>query len=516
MMRIDAWTHFIPKPFADKMEQIAGNFADIGKRMREIPCIHDLDERRRVVDTFPDYAQILMHGMPPIENVVQGAQTEELCKLINDGFVDICAKHKDQFPGWVGQVSLGYPEGAVREAQRAIKNGALGVQIYTNINGKALDRPEYAEFFATMRKLDKPVWIHPTRDANFPDYLDEKKSLYEIWWTFGWSYETAAAMARLVFSKTLDNNPGLKLVMHHQLEARIVVERLGKDEARHRGRGLVRPAERPPDFVERLLLVEIVGKVRVARRMDPDRLVELAHSGEELGVFRPVERLAVDVGVDLHAERAVLDRALRLAHRAFRVAERHLADPARELVLVLGANVDEAVIDQLAQLLGLRALHDVLDRRHAVHEDLRIVRKRIDHAAALVEVMDAGDLAHALADVGEVAGDLLHLVGERFRDEVRPCVDAHHGRFPPTWCAESRAGRRAVASRRGVACSSERKGHGGAALVKPAASPENAWPVRDRSGCRSSQKIRPPRRSSRLLRRLPHAPPPRRDHPARE
>jgi hypothetical protein len=66
-----------------------------------------------------------------------------------------------------------------------------------------------------MRRLDKPIWIHPTRGANFPDYLDEKKSLYEIWWTFGWSYETAAAMARLVFSKTLDNNPGLKLVMHH-------------------------------------------------------------------------------------------------------------------------------------------------------------------------------------------------------------------------------------------------------------------------------------------------------------
>ncbi|HEY2185677.1 MAG TPA: amidohydrolase family protein, partial [Xanthobacteraceae bacterium] len=51
--------------------------------------------------------------------------------------------------------------------------------------------------------------------AEMPDYRDEKKSLYEIWWTFGWSYETAAAMARLVFSKTLDNNPGLKIIVHH-------------------------------------------------------------------------------------------------------------------------------------------------------------------------------------------------------------------------------------------------------------------------------------------------------------
>jgi len=28
---------------------------------------------------------------------------------------------------------------------------------------------------------------------------------YEIWWTFGWSYDTAAFMARMVFSKTLES-----------------------------------------------------------------------------------------------------------------------------------------------------------------------------------------------------------------------------------------------------------------------------------------------------------------------
>ena len=215
MMRIDAWTHFIPKPFADRMAQIAGNFADIGKRMREIPCIHDLDERRRIVDMFPDYAQILSHGMPPIENVVQGQQTEELCKLINDGFVDICTKHKDQFPGWVAQVSLGFPEGAVREAQRAIKNGALGVQINTNIAGMPLDHPAFDPFFAAMNALGKPIWLHPARAANFPDYLTEKVSHYEIWWTFGWSYETAAAMARLVFSRIMDKYSNLKIITHH-------------------------------------------------------------------------------------------------------------------------------------------------------------------------------------------------------------------------------------------------------------------------------------------------------------
>ena len=149
MMRIDAWTHFIPKPFADKMAEIAGNFADIGKRMREIPCIHDLDERRRVVGMFPDYAQILSHGMPPVENVVQGQQTEELCKLINDGFADICSKHQSQFPGWIAQISLGHPEGAVREAQRAIE-------------GRAQQRPAAAR---ERQELLGPVGLAPRPEA---------------------------------------------------------------------------------------------------------------------------------------------------------------------------------------------------------------------------------------------------------------------------------------------------------------------------------------------------------------
>jgi aminocarboxymuconate-semialdehyde decarboxylase len=216
-MRIDAYTHFMPKPFLQKMEQIGGDkVKDIGKRVRGVPAIMDLDLRRKIVDSFDDYRQIISYSMPPIEDMVAPGETEEICKIINDGFVEICNKHPDQFAGWVAQVSLGDPEGAAREAERAIKQlGALGVQIYTNIQGKPLDRPEFAVFWTKMNELKMPVWVHPSRGANFPDYLTEKKSLYEMWWALGWAYETAAFMSRLVFSKTLDNNPDLKIIVHH-------------------------------------------------------------------------------------------------------------------------------------------------------------------------------------------------------------------------------------------------------------------------------------------------------------
>ena len=215
-MRIDAYTHFIPKRFFEAVDKMPGAGKDIGKRMRGVPCLYDIDERRRVVGLFSDYAQILSYPMPPLENFAAPTEVDDLCKMINDGFADIVEKHRDHFPGFVAQVSLASPAGAVKEAKRAIDDlGACGVQVYTNMNGTPIDRPQYEEFWSAMEKIGKPIWIHPARTAERPDYVDEKKSLYEIWWTFGWSYETATAMARLVFSKTIDRHPDLKLIVHH-------------------------------------------------------------------------------------------------------------------------------------------------------------------------------------------------------------------------------------------------------------------------------------------------------------
>jgi len=129
-MRIDAYTHFIPKRFSDAVDKMPGAGKDIGKRMRAVPCLYDLDERSRVVGLFSDYAQILSYPMPPLENFAAPGEVDDLCKMINDGFADIVEKHRDQFPGFVAQVSLASPAGAVKEAKRAIDDlGACGVQV---------------------------------------------------------------------------------------------------------------------------------------------------------------------------------------------------------------------------------------------------------------------------------------------------------------------------------------------------------------------------------------------------
>jgi len=176
----------------------------------------DLDLRFKVMDLFEGYQQILSLAAPPFDALGGPEIARRLSRIGNDGMAELCRKHPDRFPGFIASIGLHDCEGAIDEARRTIKElGACGVQIYTNVAGKPLDASEFRPVFEALQELAKPIWIHPARTANFPDYQTEGMSLYEIWWTFGWPYESSAAQARIVFSKMFDEMPHLNFIIHH-------------------------------------------------------------------------------------------------------------------------------------------------------------------------------------------------------------------------------------------------------------------------------------------------------------
>lgn len=216
MHYIDAFNHFFPKALWDRIQQLEGAGKDIGRRMQGVPCIHDLETRFRVMDQFRDYTQILSLGMPPLEAMGGPELATELARIGNDGLAALVNAHPDRFAGFVAALPMNAPEAAVREAERAFTElGANGLQIHTNVNGAPLDEERFFPIFETAARHGKPVLLHPSRTASMPDYATEDKSKYEIWWTFGWPYETSAAMARLVFSGFMDRLPDLKVLAHH-------------------------------------------------------------------------------------------------------------------------------------------------------------------------------------------------------------------------------------------------------------------------------------------------------------
>ncbi|MFZ2649034.1 MAG: amidohydrolase family protein [Burkholderiaceae bacterium] len=216
-MKLDAFNHLFPRKYYERMLAVAPNGKDMHKRVREIPCIVDLDERFRIMDRFgADYAQVICLPSPPIEVFGPAPLSSELAALANDGLAELVRRYPKRFPGFVASLPMNDPEGLLREARRAVRElGALGVQVFSNVLGKPLTAPETMPLFDLMAELDLPIWLHPARGADTPDYAGESKSHYEIWWTFGWPYETSAAMAHIVFAGLFDKHPRLKIITHH-------------------------------------------------------------------------------------------------------------------------------------------------------------------------------------------------------------------------------------------------------------------------------------------------------------
>lgn len=217
MKKIDIFNHIWPKPFFDALTAHIGEMTDITMRSGAVPMMTELERRFEVMDMFgEDYCQVLSLASPPLEKLAGPEKALELSKIGSDSMAELCRKHPERFPAFIGTAPMNSPDALVEECRRAVEDlGAVGMQIFTNVAGKPLDLPEYEPFFEYMASVGKPVWLHPARGENFPDYLSEERSEYEIWWTFGWPYETSAAMARLVFSRLFDKYPGLNVITHH-------------------------------------------------------------------------------------------------------------------------------------------------------------------------------------------------------------------------------------------------------------------------------------------------------------
>jgi predicted TIM-barrel fold metal-dependent hydrolase len=214
-VKIDIFTHFFPPAYFKKLQEVVVN-KDQLKRWFNIDTLHDLDARFAIMDRYEGYRQVLTLSMPPLENIASPELSPELARIANDGLAELVAKHPDRFAGWVAALPMNNVAAAMIEAERAFAAGAAGVQIFTNVNGRPLDEPEFVPLFdLIVARHDKPIWMHPARPPSFSDYASETKSKYEIWWTFGWPYETSAAMARMVFSGMFDRLPNLRVVTHH-------------------------------------------------------------------------------------------------------------------------------------------------------------------------------------------------------------------------------------------------------------------------------------------------------------
>ncbi len=215
-MKIDIFPHILPIKYKEALYRLASPGFYIQNVIDSTPTLFDLDHRFQIMDKYEGLMQVLTLSAPPVELIADPEKTVDLAKLANDEMAELVLKYPDRFAAAVACLPMNNMAAALKETDRAINDLSFrGVQLYTPINGKPLDSPEFLPLYEKMSQYDLPIWIHPQRTASCADYETEDRSRYMIFHIFGWPYETAAAMTHLVFSGVLERYPSLKIITHH-------------------------------------------------------------------------------------------------------------------------------------------------------------------------------------------------------------------------------------------------------------------------------------------------------------
>ena len=179
-MKIDIYNHVMPMAYLEQMKHLSKD-AGIVKRMLGVRLMWDIEARVQMLERFPDVQQALTLGLPAPELLGGPELSPGLAQIANDGMAEIRDRWPKKFPAFVASLPMNNVPAALEEMDRAVtKLGACGIQFLTNVNGRPLDDPEFFPLFERItNQYGLPIWMHPYKSPNIPDYPVEAKSEYE-------------------------------------------------------------------------------------------------------------------------------------------------------------------------------------------------------------------------------------------------------------------------------------------------------------------------------------------------
>lgn len=212
--------HFaIPETLQDSAGFVPGDYwRELSARLLDIH-----EQRLRQMDAHGMDMMLLSLNAPAVQAIPSVIKANEIAMRANDFLAEQVVKRPDRFQGFAA-LPMQDPQLATRELERCVRDlgfkGALVngfSQVDTPDNIVYLDDPRYAEFWATVEKLDVPFYLHPRNPvAAWAQIYQGHPWLMGPTWAFG--QETAVHALRLMASGLFDRHPKLKIVLGHMGE----------------------------------------------------------------------------------------------------------------------------------------------------------------------------------------------------------------------------------------------------------------------------------------------------------
>jgi len=133
----------------------------------------------------------------------------DACQVQNDALLSLVQKYPKQVKA-LGMVPLQDVESSIKELERMMKTGLMGVEIGTHINGVYPGDARFRPFWEVCEALGAFVFIHPVEGGGRAELRD-----YYMWNVIGNPMETTVAAGHLILSGVLEAYPRLKILLAH-------------------------------------------------------------------------------------------------------------------------------------------------------------------------------------------------------------------------------------------------------------------------------------------------------------
>lgn len=214
-------THFLSLPFIKHLQGrsslprtvLEGGVYVIdcaqGWRLPTVPNIVDMEVKLADTAEMGIDVSVLSHGIPGPE-VLAEDEADDWASRMNDDLARIIDAYPGQFLGF-GNIGFGSPERCIREAERCVKElGFKGIQLFSNVNNRTLDQPEFLPVYQCIAELGVPLNMHPATPMNL-NGLDNSSLIVPL----GFLYDTSLNTIRLIQSGIFDEAPDLNLIVPH-------------------------------------------------------------------------------------------------------------------------------------------------------------------------------------------------------------------------------------------------------------------------------------------------------------
>jgi len=258
---LDAHFHLLPKEVYENASFFNPSWGDIDA------SLSDMDEAgvSRALVSYPTTDYHIRSGNSPIGGA----------RVYNENLKDIVKDNTDRLY-WLAALPLTEPGEMTAEMGRAAEDGAAGVSLPTNTDGRYPDDETLRPFFEEANRRGLPVFIHPTTMTPFGHGELRHPLITPV---FQYAFDTTVCLARVVASGLLRELPDLKLIFASFAGAMpFFAGRFDRTYEMLKGRGIVPDyGETPGDTLRRVyvdtsgttspallnLAIEVFGEDRV-------------------------------------------------------------------------------------------------------------------------------------------------------------------------------------------------------------------------------------------------------------